>query len=83
LLSESDSIKIFMASTKKTINIVGANVLALVDRKQCKVNSTLKLNLFLLLYLDCYSYQSCSIYQGTAVSMPIPYNVGQYRTSDS
>jgi hypothetical protein len=31
-LSESDSIKILMASTEKTINIVGANVLALVDR---------------------------------------------------
>jgi hypothetical protein len=33
--------------------------------------------------LDCYSYHSSSVYQGVAVSMPIPYNVGQYRTSEA
>ncbi len=39
-LAESDSIKIFVASPEKTINIVGANVLSFVDKKQCKVDPT-------------------------------------------
>jgi hypothetical protein len=42
-LSESDSIKIFMASPEVTIHIVGANVLAFVDRMQSKVDPTSKL----------------------------------------
>jgi hypothetical protein len=43
-------LKNFVASPEKTINIVGANVLAFVDRKQCKVYPTLKLHFFIAVF---------------------------------
>ncbi len=49
-LSESDSIKIFVASPEKTMNIVCANVFPSVYRKQCKVYPTLNLHFFIALF---------------------------------
>jgi hypothetical protein len=39
-----------MASPEVTINIIGANILAFVDRKQGKVNPPSKLHIFVALF---------------------------------